>query len=114
MLPLKDTEVSELVHSPKKGRRSALEIYLEQHLKANVDVEVGAGFLNYINGYVTKAQRQRMFSTDVGRARQISTLAQDEEALTSDHRSSRSDLGRTLRRAEGRRALEQCRGPSDQ
>ena len=46
-LPLAGTEISELAHSPKKGRRSALGQYLEKHLECDVDVQTGSGFLNY-------------------------------------------------------------------
>ena len=55
--------MAELVHSPKNGRSSSLGAYFEEHLECDVDVQVGSGFLNYINGYVTKASDAIDFSS---------------------------------------------------
>jgi len=62
-LPLQGSDLAELVHSPKNGRSSSLGAYFEEHLECDVDVQVGSGFLNYINGYVTKASDAIDFSS---------------------------------------------------
>ena len=48
-------KLDELVHSTKGRRKSRLGLYLEEIFECDVDIQVGSGFLNYINGYVTKA-----------------------------------------------------------
>ena len=47
--------LDDLVHSTKGSRKSVLGSYLEEVFECDVDIQVGSGFLNYINGYVTKA-----------------------------------------------------------
>jgi hypothetical protein len=41
---------------------SELVTFLEDVFKCRIDVQIGTGFLNYINGYVTKAQTQMDFN----------------------------------------------------
>ena len=48
-------DLRDFVHSPKRNRRSELGLYLHELLECDVDIRVGSGFLNYINGYVVKA-----------------------------------------------------------
>jgi hypothetical protein len=52
---LAEGDLHDLVHSPKRDRRSELGLYLQELLECDVDIQVGSGFLNYINGYVVKS-----------------------------------------------------------
>ncbi|CAK0882662.1 unnamed protein product, partial [Prorocentrum cordatum] len=48
--------------------RSAFVMFLEEVFRGSVDVQEGYGFLNYINGYVVKANQSMDFQPDAARS----------------------------------------------